>query len=355
MQKVHVSLLVPGMKLAEPVLTGSDDALLWVGHTLTVRTIKLLRQHRIEYVFIEECSEFESVELSPVELVPAECRARAISRVWATFEKAIHSKPVAHSPEIQETARELVNFLTKHKRLIRSISEIRSVDEYLLEHSVNVSAMAIMTGTCLGMDEDELYMLGICGLMHDIGKIKVPPEILNKPARLTEEEYKEVQKHTLYALDVLGYDEVAAKVASQHHERYDGSGYPYKLVKGEIHPYAQIIGLVDVYDALTVDRCYRSACQAREVIELVAATGNYHYDYTIVRAFLSNIAPYPVGTKVLLSNGQTALVVSSAQHFPIYPKVRLLTDEQGQPLPVYEDVDLQFGSKGLFIEKQLPS
>jgi len=350
--KIHVSMLVPGMRLSKPVY-GLDEAVLWVGHALTVRAIKRLKLHRIEYVDVEGTEDEALAEVPTVELIPPESREKAISSVKASFQEAVHHKPSAHSPEIEETARDLVHFLTRHQRLISSISEIRSLDEYLLEHSVNVSALAIMTGACLGLGEDELYQLGVCGLMHDIGKVKVPQAILNKPGRLTADEFREVQKHTVYALELLSYDPIAAKVASQHHERYDGSGYPFMLKRDEIHVYAQIIGLADVYDAMTVDRCYRDACQAREVIELIAATGNYHFEYRIVKAFLSNIAPYPVGSKVLLSNGQSAIVVSASHHFPIYPRIRLLTDERGEQLSTFEDIDLHTGYKGLYIVRQL--
>lgn len=355
MKKVHVSRLIPGMKLAQPV-TGLKGVILWAGEPLTPRAIKRLYLHCVEYVYIDSDgtngpADEATADIKPVELIPDETRRKAISSVQSAFKKTMQNNKLSRSPEIEETARDLVHYLTRHQRLIQSVTAIRNRDEYLFEHSVNVSALAVMTGACMGLSEDELYHLALCGLFHDIGKIKVPPAILDKPGPLTEEELVEVRKHTIYALELLDYDPVAARVASQHHERYDGSGYPHRLAGDGIDLFAQIIGLVDAYDAMTVDRCYRGAIPVREVIEMLGGSGNYHFNFRVVKAFLANIAPYPVGSRIRLSNGQRGVVVRVGYGFPLYPTVRLLTDSNNNPLPEPQEVDLFNTRTGMIISE----
>lgn len=351
MQKMHVSQLLPGMRLAQPI-TGVSGLRLWAGEALTISSIKRLHLHGVEYVYIDPYGNTDleaGADQQPVKLLPDTTRRKAMARLQFAFEDALQRNKLGRSPEIEEMAREMVHYLTRHRQLIQSITQIRSRDEYLMEHSVNVSALAIMTGACLGLAEDQLFKLGVCGLLHDIGKVKVPPAILDKPGPLSKEEYAEVQRHTLYAKELLAYDPVAARVATQHHERYDGSGYPYGLLGDDIDLFAQIVGLVDVYDAMMVDRCYRRAIPAREVIEMLSGSGNYHFSFRVVRAFVANIAPYPIGTLVRLSTGQLAVVVKVSPGFPLYPTVRLLTDEQDNPLPEPQEVDLFKGHRRVVI------
>lgn len=230
--------------------------------------------------------------------------------------------------------------------------DIRTMDDNVFAHSVNVCVLALMTGITLGFERPKLFHLGMGAILHDIGKTKVPKSILDKPGRLTEAEYAEVKKHPQYGLDILSNNpqvsSISRLVVYQHHERYNGEGYPRSLKELEIHQFAQITGMVDMYDALTANRVYRAAFLPHEAYEMIAGSGNYLFDFDIIEPFLSNIAAYPAGSIVELSTGEIAVVVSTKKGFPLYPKVRMLLDEKGRAMQEPVELDL-FGCRNVVI------
>lgn len=225
-----------------------------------------------------------------------------------------------------------------------NLSDIRTMDDYTFAHSVNVCILALLTGITLNYSRAALKLLGIGALLHDIGKVCIPLNILNKPGKLTPKEYKEICRHSELGYEMLrqqkGISQVSAQVALQHHERYDGSGYPQGLKGEDIHEFARITGVVDVFDALTADRIYRPAFPNYEAYEMLAAAGNFTHDYKIVEAFLYNIAVYPVGTLVKLNSGDIAVVIGTRRGQSYRPKVKLLFNDSGKAFKEKTIIDL---------------
>ena len=195
----------------------------------------------------------------------------------------------------------------------------------------------------LGYNERELLEIGIGALLHDVGKMAVPLEILNKPGKLTKEEFEVIKTHPKVGYDMLkdlpNISLLTAHCALQHHERINGSGYPYGLKGDEIHEYAQIIGIADVFDAVTSHRSYRKPMLPHEALELLYSGVGTLYDIRYIQEFNQTIAVYPIGLTVVLSDGRVGIVVKQNKGLSTRPVVRIVK-ENGKSLDEPYDVDL---------------
>ena len=207
------------------------------------------------------------------------------------------------------------------------LKDLRDYDNYTYQHSINVAILSITIGIGMGFKKKELQQLGLSAILHDLGKLKIPKEILNKPSKLTKEEYEEVKKHSRLGYDLIKQNyniKAVSKVGVlSHHENEDGTGYPQGLKSAKIHKFAKIIHVADVYDALTHKRVYKDAYSALEAIEYIMANTNIMFDEKVVEVFLKYIIVYPVGSYVLLSNNEKAIVLENNRHMPLRPIVRL--------------------------------
>jgi|BioPla2DNA2_1021312.scaffolds.fasta_scaffold01002_25 putative nucleotidyltransferase with HDIG domain len=201
----------------------------------------------------------------------------------------------------------------KKKDVVRCLNQIKSTDDYLYAHSVNVSLLSMLLGKWLGLDTEEIMKLVQAGLLHDIGKIKVAPEILNKPGKLTKEEYEEIKKHTVYGYRILEKEknisrDICAAVL-MHHEKEDGSGYPMGIKGEKIHKLAKIITVADIYDAMTSNRVYKGKESAFQVFRMMEQEAIGRLDIPVVNALLNNLASYYIGDFARLNNGQVCEIV----------------------------------------------
>jgi HD-GYP domain-containing protein (c-di-GMP phosphodiesterase class II) len=201
-----------------------------------------------------------------------------------------------------------------------------------------------MTGITLGFNNEDLANLGVGALLHDLGKVKIPDEILNKPGKLTREEFSAIKMHTTYGYNLIlnakNLDKTHAMIAYQHHESFDGSGYPLGIKEEKFIDQAQIISIADKFDALTADRVYRRSFPPHEAYEMCAASGNYLFKEHIVNAFLYNIAAYPSGSLVEINNGYIAVVIDTPRGYSTFPRVNLLFDQNHRQLAAPQEVFL---------------
>lgn len=215
------------------------------------------------------------------------------------------------------------------------MSRVREQHNYTVEHSLNVCVLAIAFGRYLGMSEQELNKLGLCGMLHDVGKMKIPTEILDNPRRLEKEEWRAMQKHTTFGRDLLlstpNIYNGAIDVAYAHHEKIDGTGYPRGLKGSAISTYARIVAIVDAYDAMTADRCYARALSSTDALKILFEERDRHFDSHLVDHFMRMIGLYPPGTIVELINGEVALVLASNYKYQQLPKVIRVLDASKQP------------------------
>lgn len=223
------------------------------------------------------------------------------------------------------------------------MAKIKHVDHYTMEHCLNVSVLAIAFGRHLRMDRQDLIRLGTGGLLHDVGKMKIPDEILNKPGRLTEEEFAVMKQHSEIGKELLtksqGSLNYAVDVAFNHHERMDGKGYPRGLFASELSEYARIISIVDAFDAMTSNRCYDRSRSTLDALKTIYRDRDKHFDEQLALEFIQLMGPYPPGTIVELVNGAVGIVLSSELKKRHLPRIRLILDQQKHKQPE-EIIDL---------------
>ncbi|WP_245954915.1 HD-GYP domain-containing protein [Paenibacillus flagellatus] len=217
-------------------------------------------------------------------------------------------------------------------------------DHHFIQKSMNVCVYATKLGMAEGYYGDDLIAFSLGALLHDVGSLKISREILNKRGLLSPLEYEEVKKHPEYGFKLLkdepGIPLIAAHCALQHHERINGSGYPYGLKKEEIHPYAQWIGLLETYDSLTHPRAHREALLPHEAIEILYGGAGTLYDIDKVKLFRNKVAIFPLGLSVQLSSGESGIVSKVLPDFKHRPVVRVLKDPYGADLKQPYEIDL---------------
>ena len=229
-------------------------------------------------------------------------------------------------------------------------------DNYLYSHCVNICVLSIYLGFGLGYNKSKLHELGLGALLHDLGMIKVM-EVAGQPRVLNEREFEEIKKHPLYSSDFLKkvkeVQEGVIYIAEQAHERFGGQGYPRGLKDDEIHAYAKIAAVVDVYEALTHGRPYRKALQPHEAIkELLAMNSSGLFDMSLLKALINRMGIYPVGCWVELNSSEIGKVVSTNDDSPLRPKVNIIFGPTKDRLPQIKSIDLS-AKPNLFIKRSI--
>lgn len=241
--------------------------------------------------------------------------------------KAIESLKCLNIDDCIYIANTIVDEIRESESMLVETINLSSYDNYTYTHSINVNILSVVLGVALGFGDEDLKKLSQAALLHDIGKTCLPLEILNKPGRLTPEEYDEVRKHSKYGYDMIKGNQDLSSVTRNailsHHENEDGTGYPRKLTSEKIHKFAKIIHIADVYDALTTKRVYKDAMNPGDALEYLLENTETMFDKEMVTTFLQYIAPYPIGVSVELSNGETAIVVQNNREMLSRPIVRL--------------------------------
>jgi len=311
MRLVHTDKVEVGAILAKSIVNEREQVLLHEGAVLTDHMLARLKELGIPVIYIKnhvnEVSELDRA-------ISEELRKKTKKIIHDTFEKLSKQQTITGGSIVLESSskefiyiiRAILDEIQEHNVLLDLISNIFIVDDYIFRHSFNVTLHSIAIGLKLNLSSKQLELLGLGAIFHDIGKLKVPQEILMKPGKLTEEEFAEMKKHTEYGFsilkDVKAVPLIVAHCAYQHHERLDGTGYPRGLKDTDIQYFAKIIAVADVFDALTSNRVYRNAMLPHEGLEILYAGCGQLFDLKIVEAFRSTVAFYPVGATVELSN-----------------------------------------------------
>lgn len=340
MRRVRLDKAQTGAVVARAIHTLDGVFLLSAGTVLTPEHKEKLQNYGITEIYIEDTIS-EGIE------IPELIREEVMTEVKSQVKKMMTSPSIKVSVDVKkvgEIVERLIANILENDRIVASLCDVRSIDEYTFSHSVNVSVISIVTGIGVGMKEDTLRDLGIGALLHDLGKVMVDDTILRKPTNLTSIEYDEVKKHTYYGYEILQKSEnisrEACDIALSHHERLDGSGYPRRLKSSDIQIFARIAAIADVYDALTTDKVYRRKMMPHDVLDYMLSLGGKHFDKSLLDAFVRHIAYYPVGTAVILNSGEKGLVSEYNPYFPNRPVVRVVIDESGHSLKKYREVDL---------------
>ena len=225
---------------------------------------------------------------------------------------------------VDSITEDLMHAITQNNAIAIDISSLKTSDEYTFKHSVDVATISMILAKHLNMSKQEIYEIGITGLLHDIGKTQIPPDILNKPGQLDDAEFDIMKRHALYGYRMLNsrneFNNAICLGVLQHHEKVNGAGYPLGFESNQICPYAKILSVADIYDALVTERPYKAAYTQREAVEMIMSmTGEL--DITAMKAFLESMILYPVDSIVELSNGEKARVVKNNFHYILRPTV----------------------------------
>lgn len=245
--------------------------------------------------------------------------------------------------QLEPVTNRLIDSVIRNQNALLSLNRIRSVDRYTFEHSIAVGVLLVAYAHARGMEPEIIRELGMGGLLHDIGKTRVPEEILTKPGRLTDEEFAVIKGHVNHGLDIVrelpDIPQATLDVVAQHHERHDGTGYPNGLKGDEISLYGQMAAVVDVYDAITADRCYHRGEHPTLVLRKLLEWSRTHFREEVVHHFIQCVGIYPAGTLVRMESGRLAIVLDPGEKI-LYPKVKVFYNTNTDTLITPVVIDL---------------
>ncbi|HHX8577242.1 TPA: HD-GYP domain-containing protein [Vibrio diabolicus] len=337
--------------------------------------IKKLTASGVKYVWVDQTLSSQKCVFKPVDesIVAVEEEREPKSSDFSKVQRAYRSRDVQHKrakkliAEAKDLAQKLLNQTFEGKIIevdeveawaddviesvfidsdaLQCVSALRKKDSYLLEHSVNVACLLVSFGKYLGLDKQTLKQFAIGGIIHDVGKIKVDDKILHKPAKLTPEEFEHMKLHQVFAgeiiLHVKGLSDVSRDVCLMHHEKLDGNGYPRGLKGDEIPIHGRMSCIVDIYDALTADRCYKKGMSSAEAFKILLSLTPFHLDADLVYKFINCVGMYPVGSIVELSDGRVGIVWSSNDSQALKPEVKCFYSRKYQRYIDVAMVDLK--------------
>lgn len=349
---IGISQVKNNMIIAQDIVDDHGILLIHAGNILTeniTKKIKRLAHLREIWVYVDkvevgvlvEKEDGKKVELKSREVNIDYSRSRkVIKKKLEQMEKAIEKtfaefviKPNDEKcqKEINQTVENIKNHIKVNSDLLQEIVEIKRTDDYLYNHSLNVAIISGLIGRWLNLKSSELDLLIKSGLLHDIGKLKIDPKILNKPGKLTSEEFEYIKKHPLYSYRLLSQsgerESKLLRAVTFHHEKQDGSGYPFGIKEDKIPVYARIVAIADIFDAMTSERVYRKRTSPFRVLEMFQNETFGKLDVRITMLFIAKFAEYYLGTHVILNTGEKAQIIGVNHYEANKPLIKLDTGE----------------------------
>ncbi len=328
MKRLQTSELIPGMVTAEDVFNYNGQMILPKGLVLTDRAITRLEFYSILSVRIEDATQDVAIplpaapeeDLSKSEIIRSSQEFKefrihfdqGISDFRNSINDIVEKNAVVDTKELLSDALSLLEYAKKSFGVFDMLHNMRQYDDLTYAHSMNVALICNVFAGWLKWSTEETELLTLCGLLHDIGKLKIPDAIIKKPAKLTDYEYNVVKTHTLEGYNILKKQNVDVHIinsALMHHEKCDATGYPLGLSADKIDRFAKAVSIVDVYDAMTSARIYRGPLCPFRVIELFESEGLQKYDAHYIMTFLENVVNTYLHTEVRLSNGSEGRIV----------------------------------------------
>ncbi len=364
METVTLSLeqLQPGLVIDQDIYTGAQ-MLLKSGTEVTADLLIRLRQRNIESINISRGSRLARILAEPEpssslaetsnavlfkrhgikSAVPEELLEEATNEVQNFFQQIELGGNVEVDP-MRDLVRGLVGHMLANPDGAPKLFSLKSFDAYTYRHSINVGLLMLLVVRDWGLSEDLMNEIVLGGLLHDLGKLKVGSEIINKNGPLDDNEWLAMKMHPLWSLELLGehadLPPEALSLIRSHHERMDGRGYPHGVKAGELDRFARLSAVCDVYDALTSRRSYKGKIEFAAAVNILLESSGTHFDSTLLNAFVRRIGLYPVGTLVKLNNGETAIVVRTNPDMVTRPIVSPVISPLGQAYQSSSELNL---------------
>ncbi len=295
--------------------------------------------HRVALEQREVAPVSTSVELVRAAKICADSKQAVISM----FQEARMGKAVDHEGA-KQLVEEISDSVSRNPGALISLARLKTADDYTYMHSVAVCAMMVSLAKQLGLDEAQTRLAGMAGLLHDMGKVMIPSEVLNKPGKLTDAEFTIIKTHPVEGHRLLllnsEIDPVVLDACLYHHEKMDGSGYPEGLKGDEISLMAKMNAVCDVYDAITSNRPYKAGWDPAESLRKMAEWANGHFDGKVFQAFVKSLGIYPIGSLVKLASGRLGVVVSQTTKSLTTPCVKVFYSTKSNMRIVPEVIDL---------------
>ncbi|MDQ7093323.1 HD-GYP domain-containing protein [Desulfosporosinus sp. PR] len=313
------------------------------GQPITATIRELLEKHEV-YVWSRQNNKSDLTKQKKI--FPKDIYTKLVGSLWSIY----HDAKLIQPEHIEKTV-SLVEAILKELKSQTiyfdskqfNLSKFRQYDQGTFIHSINVALLTAVTGMNLGYRSRKLKNLILGALLHDLGKLRVPKEILNKPGNLTGQEFDLIKQHPCLGAEMLKNVRLLPGVIAsveEHHERWNVKGYPHGLTGSTIHLDAQIVAVTDVYEALTADRPYRQGIPPYQALEMIFAWSGRDFNPDVVQAFRQALILYPENSIVTLNTGEMGMVVAVNKQFPTRPVVRLLFDSNGRTLNKEVFVDL---------------
>jgi HD-GYP domain-containing protein (c-di-GMP phosphodiesterase class II) len=338
MRLVLTENLKKDMELAKPIYE-NGNILLNKGVKNLFKYKNKLLELGIKHLYVEDKYSYD-IEIN--EAIKDSTRRNGKKIVTNSFDRIKNGFLEINTKDLKNVVENITDELVLNEDILLNLVSLKSTSNYTYEHSVNVSVICIALGKMLGYSKNELFKLGMGGMLHDVGKTLIPEEIINKPAKLTEHEYEIIKNHPELGFNYLqqidSVSPLSRIVVYSHHERVDGSGYPRGLKGDEIHEFARVAAIADVFDALTSDRVYRDKWPTYKAAEYIMNHTEQLFDYQLVKKFLPQVSFYPNGSEIILSTGYRAVVRAQNVGFPTRPVLRLIEDDESNELA--EELDL---------------
>ena len=367
-QKILLSQLTPGMYVVEIIRKSDNLKVKSEGYIVHKSTLKKLADSGIDRVIVDPSREKKAEKIdrilpiekeTPIEKEKSKetttksnisldaemSKAKTLYKDAKSLQQkildAITKGKVIDVKEVKSNTDAMVDSIFRNQDALACMSRLRIKDKYLVEHSLNVSILMTIFAKHLKVDKRVIEQLALGAFLHDIGKVLIPDNILNKKGKFTEQEYEQMKLHVSLGVNILAetpdISAIAMGIVQQHHERLDGSGYPKQITSDDITQYGRMIAIVDTYDAMTADRVYKSAMHPIKAFKILLNEAETGYDETLVEQFIQCIGVYPVGTLVKLNSGKLGLISQLNKSKPLTPFVRVFYNTRlNQAIPMIE-------------------
>lgn len=333
-----LSQVEPGMKLAKDVILNDGRLLLLAGFIIKPLYVRKLEAFNVADITVED-GPFSPISENEEEKVYYHAKS-TVKKIFTL----VREGGQADMLEVEDAVRKILDNVISNENIMLQLTGIKDIDNYTFLHSVDVCIYSTIIGKKLGYSDEHLMSLGMGSILHDIGKCKVPINILQKPCSLTDDEASVMHLHSVYGYEIIrnifGMNAKIARIAFQHHEKWNGSGYPLGITETSIDPLSRIVSLADVYDALTSDRVYKKRTLPHIAAEYIKRNSGTLFDPYIVDLFVESIAAYGNGTLVLLNTGEVGTIIADKGSCSTRQKVYVFSNKSGPPVLQPYIVDL---------------